>query len=147
MNNTLEYNRDYYLKHKEKILKRRQERYRQDRERFLSIQHKYYQKHKEQIRFKAIEKRKKIRFMILEKLGGKCSNCGIDDFRVLQIDHVNGGGVREIKNFGGRNQEFFNNILNDKSGKYQLLCANCNWIKRYNRNETTLGRSIPKAVK
>jgi len=28
-------------------------------------------------------------------LGGKCSRCGFDDFRALQIDHINGDGAEE----------------------------------------------------
>lgn len=27
-------------------------------------------------------------------------------------------------------------IIENEEGKYQLLCANCNWIKRFENNET-----------
>jgi hypothetical protein len=35
-------------------------------------------------------------------------------------------------------------VLSDTSGKYQLLCANCNWIKRFENGEH--GRSKKRRV-
>lgn len=66
------------------------------------------------------------------KLGGKCVKCGIDDVRVLQIDHINGGGTRESKLRG--NLFAYRRVINGDSD-LQLLCANCNWIKRHERKE------------
>lgn len=78
-----------------------------------------------------------LRKSTLESLGGKCINCAFADFRALQIDHINGGGSRErkTKSFGGN---FHMHVLRSfmaKENKYQLLCANCNWIKRFENNE------------
>lgn len=73
-----------------------------------------------------------IREKVYNKLGHACCRCGFEDKRALQIDHVNGGGNkehREIRN----NESFLNKVLADVSGEYQILCANCNWIKRENR--------------
>jgi hypothetical protein len=53
----------------------------------------------------------RMRLSVLEALGGECIRCGFDDKRALQIDHIKG------------------------ENKYQLLCANCNWIKRVENNE------------
>ena len=39
----------------------------------------------------------KRRREVLTALGGQCVQCGIADYRVLQIDHVNGGGSKEHK--------------------------------------------------
>lgn len=72
----------------------------------------------------------------LQAMGGRCEKCGFDDARALQIDHVNGGGIRERKKFGRYKIE--NHILSylpNKCPSYQLLCANCNWIKRAVLNE------------
>lgn len=78
--------------------------------------------------------RKKKREAVLVKLGGKCKNCGFSDFRALHIDHINGGGTKENKNTSWLSR--YNNILlGNFTGKYQLLCANCNFIKRYTNNE------------
>ena len=84
-------------------------------------------------------------------LGGRCANpdCrwinedgsrGCTDPRCLQIDHVNGDGADD--------RRFFKHILsfyrfvikNGSQGKYQALCANCNWIKR------SINREHPKRI-
>jgi hypothetical protein len=69
----------------------------------------------------------------LDKYGNCCAKCGFDDFRALQIDHVHGGGKREIGKLGI--YAVLKKALEDTTGSYQLLCANCNWIKRYENNE------------
>lgn len=79
------------------------------------------------------EWRVKRRLEVIEKLGGKCSGCGFSDHRALQIDHVNGGGNKEYRKLG--QVASWNKMLKDTEGLYQLLCANCNWIKRYNNKE------------
>ena len=76
---------------------------------------------------------------IFKLLGDKCSNpdCLVPgrcrDLRCLQIDHVNGSGSKERKRFNGHGPSFYKYVIKQiKAGskKYQLLCANCNWIKR-----------------
>lgn len=74
---------------------------------------------------------------ILELLGAKCKRCGFNDKRALQIDHINGGGTKERLQHGGSyNRKVLEKIMNG-SDEYQILCANCNWIKRYMRNENS----------
>jgi hypothetical protein len=79
-------------------------------------------------------------------LGGKCAHCGFQDSRALQIDHVNGDGYKDAKRApncaGGRTRKYgslgtYYKIVVQQadSGRYQLLCANCNWIKRDERQE------------
>lgn len=74
-----------------------------------------------------------LRKKVINKYGGVCIRCGFSDVRALQIDHVYGGGKKELSSNGGRS--ILRWALNDTSGKYQLLCANCNWIKRYINKE------------
>jgi hypothetical protein len=69
------------------------------------------------------------------KLGGKCVKCGFSDVRALQIDHVNGGGGKEIRSIGVK--KMYSLAIRDSEHKYQLLCANCNWIKRHENKEST----------
>ena len=76
---------------------------------------------------------RKLRQEVIKKLGGKCVRCGFTDVRALQVDHVNGGGTREKKSLSSL--AFTHRILEDTKGNYQLLCANCNWIKRYEKKE------------
>lgn len=69
---------------------------------------------------------------IIDALGGKCKRCGFDDIRALQIDHINGGGYQEMKNIHSRERlRIVVKSIKDNENKYQVLCANCNWIKRY----------------
>ena len=78
-----------------------------------------------------------LRKSVIDALGGRCVRCGFADIRALQIDHINGGGSKERKElgFGGN---FHKNVLRSflaNENKYQLLCANCNWIKRCENKE------------
>jgi hypothetical protein len=85
----------------------------------------------------------KVKKEIFELLGDKCSNpkClvpgGCKDPRCLQIDHVNGNGKKDRIRFGATIQ-YYRYILKEiqrGSKDYQLLCANCNWIKRVEKKE------------
>jgi len=80
------------------------------------------------------------RLEIINLLGGQCINpYGLHDkpftdIRCLQIDHINGGGTRERRT-GIFTSNKYPQIIkfikeNPHQTKYQLLCANCNWIKR-----------------
>lgn len=85
-----------------------------------------------------LEKQKKKK-EIHTALGGICLKCGFSDSRALQIDHINGGGYTERKLYPTNPKKYYSDILksiNNNEGKYQLLCANCNWIKRFENNET-----------
>ena len=78
-----------------------------------------------------------IRNSVLEALGGSCRFCGFSDKRALQIDHINGGGSKERKErtFKGTFHKHVLQSFLKKEDKYQLLCANCNWIKRVENKE------------
>lgn len=109
---------------------------------------KYRTKNKERLaksRNELLMKRKKL---VYDFLGGVCSRCGFSDNRALQIDHINGFG-RKNMNRRQRNAMYYyltvhKSLLNNEN-KYQILCANCNWIKRYENKECswdyTLGRN------
>lgn len=64
-------------------------------------------------------------------LGGKCASCGNADKRVLQIDHVNGGGNSDRK---GSRVSVLNRVISGESG-FQSLCANCHCIKSFENGE------------
>lgn len=77
---------------------------------------------------------RRTREAVIDKLGGACVICGFSDYRALQIDHVNGGGTSDRKLHGHR-YGFLRRVLKDNNNTYQLLCANCNWIKRWENHE------------
>ncbi len=78
---------------------------------------------------------KKLRKTVLDAYGGKCKICGFKDKRVLQIDHINGGGSKERKIMSLRQLLFYLKRNNFPKEKYQVLCANCNFIKRIEKKE------------
>lgn len=85
-------------------------------------------------------------------LGGRCMNpnCkwvnddgsrGCTDERCLQIDHINGDGTK-CRALAGNAYTHFKNVIADpdRAKTHQLLCANCNWIKRdENQEVSTIG--------
>src|SRR5208282_113856 len=68
----------------------------------------------------------------LTLLGGRCKRCGFSDYRALQIDHVYGGGSNDTDI---KTSNFYKIVVQNIGKKYQLLCANCNWIKRCENKE------------
>ena len=80
-----------------------------------------------------------LRAKVLAFFGGKCMNpnClvsgGCIDKRCLQIDHIQAVGKNRL--IAG---ELYLDILESSNSRerYQLLCANCNWIKRSEKKET-----------
>lgn len=76
----------------------------------------------------------KLRYEILDELGGKCAECGYSDYRALQIDHINGDSAEDKKKTGS---SYYYNIRKQlHTGRYQILCANCNTIKRREKQES-----------
>jgi hypothetical protein len=80
----------------------------------------------------SLEKR---RLAFLTAMGGKCIQCGFSDWRALQVDHVHGGGSAERKALKSNSKAFYAKVLANPEA-YQLLCANCNWIKKYENKES-----------
>lgn len=93
--------------------------------------------------------RKKTKNECLKYISGGvvcCARCGFTDIRALQIDHIHGGGSKENKKFH-TTYDFHKYILslseNVVKNKYQILCANCNWIKVYENKEFSRHRKYP----
>lgn len=81
----------------------------------------------EEERRKWREQHKRVRERAIEKLGGKqCANCGCDEFSLLEINHINGGGRKEMKL--KQNRQLYREIVNDKVNlnDYNVLCRVCN---------------------
>lgn len=76
---------------------------------------------------------KRLRAAVLQKLGGCCCKCGFKDPRALQIDHIEGGGNQELGSIP--RTQYLRKVISEAPGVYQLLCANCNWIKRWENGE------------
>lgn len=113
-----------------------QEYQRQRRESATRYRNNHPEKHYALMRKWKEEKRKKI----MVSLGGLfCKNCKFNDYRALQIDHVKGGGNKQRKALNSTHLSIRiieKDIEKGLGQNYQILCANCNWIKRsQNKNE------------
>lgn len=67
-----------------------------------------------------------------------CARCGFDDIRALSIDHINsnGGVHRKELSRSARGSGFYWWLkLNGFPDGYQVLCMNCQWIKRTEQDE------------
>ena len=74
-----------------------------------------------------------LRLSLINLLGGECVKCGLEDLRVLHIDHINGGGSK--RRLRDTLQTYYLNHCLDATQQLQILCANCNTIKKYENEE------------
>lgn len=81
----------------------------------------------------------KIKLALIEELGGRCVECGFDDIRALDIDHIDPKKKtthRTGYTWGRRIKDWLAN-----KGNLRLLCANCRrihtWVQR------GFGKQIP----
>lgn len=128
------YLRKYYQEKREKVLQQQREYdartpERKNRRHTPEYDKEYRRRHP-QDRRDAKEYRRRRRKELLGLLGGKCEKCGIDDWRVLQIDHINGGGRKERAS-GYDFNAIRRDVLEHGREKYQVLCANCHALKTY----------------
>ena len=96
---------------------------------------KYFLEYRKKHKGNTTEYNRKRRKLLLDLLGNKCVKCGFSDWRALQVDHINGGGTEERKKTSATYWNVIIRSIKNKENKYQLLCANCNFIKRYENNE------------
>lgn len=94
----------------------------------------YYKKNKSRLDTNTSKRYYECLFKCLEYFGNKCKNCGITDKRVLQLDHVHGKRKKDSK-LSNVNKLYIEISEGKYENEYQLLCANCNWIKRTTNKE------------
>ena len=99
---------------------------------------------RERLKKGVTERGKRLRVEVIKLLGNKCKFCGFTDTRALQIDHVNGGGRIDRHKYGMNFNSMVIKSVKKGENKYQLLCANCNFIKRYTNNEMKTGTGVRK---
>lgn len=92
-------------------------------------------KYLEADRISSVQRRRRIRDAVIQHLGGRCVKCGFADTRALQIDHVNGGGTKDHTEKKSVSSYYQRVMASAPNKDFQLLCANCNQIKRYEMQE------------
>lgn len=73
--------------------------------------------------------KRRLRQRILLHFGSKCVRCGFSDVRALTLDHKNNNGATERKQLGERGV-YRRALLPEHRHEYQILCMNCQFIKR-----------------
>lgn len=75
------------------------------------------------------------RDFIFNTLGKVCVRCGFIDRRALQMDHIHGrNGEKRLGNIDNR-YRFVRKFPDKAKEIYQILCANCNFIKMSENHE------------
>jgi hypothetical protein len=67
----------------------------------------------------------------------KCAMCGFSDIRCLSIDHINGDGAKHRKKIKTHLNYWIEK--NNYPDGFQILCMNCQFIKRSINNENRRG--------
>lgn len=131
------YTQKYYQEHKEEYAARRKKWAKENKDKLNTYNQKY--RDADRPRYRAYGKKadEKTKLNILKQYAQSetpsCANCGIDDIRVLCIDHLNNNGreEREKIGFGGTFYQWLK--TNDYPEGYQVLCWNCNHLKELER--------------
>jgi len=109
-----------------------------DRKGWNKYMRNYIKNHPEKFRLGRFRWNGKTREKLFHILGHVCVRCGFFDKRALQFDHIFGGGTKELKKFHnqvGRRKYYTEHPIEAKR-KLQVLCANCNSIKKTENSET-----------
>ena len=79
----------------------------------------------------------RIKLAVFALFGSACCQCGFMDHRALQLDHINGALIKDRRAPYRAGTSLYRAILRGdaEASALQLLCANCNWIKRDTHNE------------
>lgn len=149
--------RKYRHENQEKIVEQRKKYYRENKERAKRYEKEYTKRpgvreHRKQYSLDYYRKnpkvrkarresskkyRQKLRIDVLSRYSPKliCQRCGYKDIRALSIDHINGGGTKHSNELGGSFGLYRFLIKNNFPKGYQVLCMNCQYLKRTENNE------------
>ena len=131
---------DYNIKNSEKRRVYARKYYTNNKNKINAYKTRYRQNHPN-INRKSIRKTKdKVRDMVFShycKNQVQCIRCGYSDIRALSIDHINGNGAKEREKLKINGGYMFYKWLrdNDFPEGYQVLCMNCQFIKRSENEE------------
>ena len=138
---------EYRKRNRDRILVIKHREYYKNRERYKQGSKEYRVKHKERLN---AYKRNIIESLYIYALDiicqsqeHRCKLCGESDLRCLQFDYINGNGRNEARSYG-RLYVWIRNNPEQARQKFQILCCNCNWRKRWINNE--FGRKTKREV-
>ena len=148
-NNKLLYQKEYYTKNKEILMKKHREYYHKNRDKMLEKQIQYNQKPEvkarnriyrreymmargQKMREKAVKHYNKVREYLFNILGSKCAVCGYDKYRcALDIDHIN--PALRLKRIKHRSIDSWTQLKHENLDNLMVLCANCHRAKTFGK--------------
>jgi len=135
----LNYTKEYQRKNKKKRKKYLEKYYLKHKDKINLKSHLYWEKNKVKLNKQRNEFRRLLREKAIKMLGNKCIRCGFSDIRALCFDHIHGGGTKEARCKYIQARQIAHIIVTrpkeEWQDKYQLLCANCNFIKKLENDE------------
>lgn len=102
---------------------------------YCNTQNKEYRlSHKEELASYFLECARKLKWEVIEKLGGECACCGEKRLEFLTVDHINGDGSEHRRSLASPNGKTSQGMIYKdikKQGypkdKFRVLCSNCNF--------------------
>lgn len=122
--------KEYYINHREEILKRQKERSKLiSKEKKSEYQRKWKLNNKEKAKEVAKRYKNSLREKFINMYGNKCSCCGETHIEFLTIEHINGqAGIERNKKESGATA-YKTAIQEYHPDLYDVLCWNCNCSK------------------
>jgi hypothetical protein len=124
-----EYQRQYYLKNKEKSLATSKEWVNNHPEERKKIALRYSRNNRDKVNTTTKKVASRIRTQVLEAYGNKCTCCGETEPIFLTIDHINGVEPGSGARAGLPLYRYL--VKNNFPPGFQILCYNCNCSKGY----------------
>ena len=119
-------NQEYYKRKKANILKQQKE---------------YQKSEKGRLRAKLCDLKLKHEVIFHYSNGTiQCNYCGYNDPRALALDHINNDGYKHRKETKNKVYQWCKN--NNFPPGFQVLCHNCNWIKRTEKNRDDVSYTL-----
>ena len=132
-----DWKRKWYAENRGKVLQKQHDYYREKISLMTPEEKKEWNAYRLQIESRA---RAKLKGDVIRHYSNgtmTCLWCGFGDIRALSIDHINGNGAKEKRDKNWSGAKFYVRLrqLGYPEG-YQVLCMNCQWIKRTKNEET-----------
>ena len=92
----------------------------------------WYIKNKEMMNERDRRRNYRLKVEMVSMMGGECTGCGLTEISLLTVDHIDNDGYKTKNRQKG--MSFYRKILRGtvSSDRLQLLCYNCNNVKRVN---------------
>ncbi len=143
----IENSHQYYMRNRERILanarnygithrKQIHEYYIQHRNQRVEAARNYRTKHPERLVECSVKHYRALKIKVLNMIGGaECVNCGTKDIRILEVNHINGGGAKEASEYRKRGTNLYTELAYGRrtTAGLNVLCRVCNALDHVKR--------------